>query len=47
MISLEDLRKLLPDNENLTDKELLELREQLYGIGDLAFEVWLEDKKKK
>jgi hypothetical protein len=44
MLSLEELKEIDPDL-NLTDKELEEIREKLYELGQLAFEVWLEERQ--
>ena len=48
MIPIEDLRKLLPeDAHNMTDEELIKLREQFYDMGQLIFDDWLENRKRK
>lgn len=39
MISITDCRKLIPDNERFTDKEIEEIRANLYGLANLALEV--------
>ena len=43
MISIEELRKIDPEMENLSDEELTKVREMLYSLGQLAFDSWLED----
>ena len=42
MISLDELRKIEPSLEKLSDKELTIIRNLLYAQGQLAFECWLE-----
>jgi hypothetical protein len=43
-ISLARLRKIDPEVVNLTDKELTEVRDAFYELGDLIFEDWCEQK---
>jgi hypothetical protein len=47
MIEIEELKKLLPANEKLTDEQILELRGQMEQLADIAFDMWLEDKRKE
>ena len=47
MIPIEELKKLLPADANLTDEQILELRGQMEEMADIFFYMWLEDKKKK
>lgn len=45
MLSLEALRKVDPDNTaDLTDEELDEIRVNIYGVGQLIFEDWHDQK---
>lgn len=41
MLSIEECRKLIPNSEELTDKEIEEIRKDCYDIGELAWDVWL------
>lgn len=41
MISLDEMRQLEPALINMSDKELLKIRSQLYALGQLAFDVRL------
>ncbi len=45
MLSIEQCKKLISD-KNLTDKEVEEIRDELYILANLAFEHWKETKKK-
>lgn len=40
MISLEELRCLEPALRGVSDEALLEIRSQLYALGELALDVW-------
>jgi len=44
MLTIEKIRKLDPSLSSLTETELMEARDILYDIGQLAFEVWKEEK---
>jgi len=44
VISLEDLRKIDPELNDLTDEELEQIRAELYQLGQLAFDVWWLEK---
>ena len=46
MIPLEKIRELIPDCD-LTDEQLEELREDMYGLADLAWEKWVKEKINK
>lgn len=46
MLSIDECRKLIDGGEKYTDKEIEEIRDNLYGLANLAFDVWLEEKKK-
>ena len=43
MISFEELRKIEPALQKVSDEELTIIRNLLYAHGQLAFECWLED----
>ena len=45
MISAEKTRELIPDNEKYSDEEIEKIRTTLYGLADLAFDCWLEERK--
>lgn len=45
MLTLEQCKKLISD-KNLTDKEVEEVRDELYILANLAFEHWRETKKR-
>jgi len=42
MLSLEQCRKICPSLENLSDEEVLKIRENLYDGGSLALESWVK-----
>lgn len=44
MLSLEQLRKVDPDLEAMSDEELMELRAGLYETAQIAFEAWHAEK---
>lgn len=44
MISVEKCRELLPDSDPLSDEEVLKVCDQLYEVGQLAFESYLNSK---
>lgn len=45
MISLDEMRALLPPDEKYTDEYLTELRKDMYGMAELALDVYFEKKK--
>jgi len=44
MISLDECRKIQPELADLPDEEVSKIRELLYGLGQLVFETWHEEK---
>lgn len=46
-LSLEVLRKIDPNLINLSDEELLKIRDNLYQLGSLSLESYLESKQNK
>lgn len=44
MLSIEQVRKIEPELESLSDEEVFELLEDMYGIGHLAFEKWQKER---
>jgi hypothetical protein len=47
MLSIEECRKLIPDQEKYTDEQILEIERVLNGFADLAFDCWIEERRKK
>lgn len=48
MISIEKFKKLLgSEAQNLTDKEIEQLRNTQYQLADILFDMWWKDKKEK
>ncbi len=47
MIPVEKLRELMPKDKKYSDEEIIEVGNQLEGMAQLAFDVWLDDKNKK
>ena len=46
MLSLERAKELINDPK-LSDKEIEEIRDQMYMLSELIFEQWTEDRKKQ
>lgn len=44
MLSIEQLRLVDSTLKNLTDEELEEIRKELYDLGQLIWDDWLEEK---
>lgn len=42
MLSLEEIRQNLPADREYKDEEVLEIRDSLYKLAQLAFDVWLQ-----
>jgi|GEM_PF-5105007 len=48
MISIQKMRKLIPDGaQDLSDEELERVREDLYKLTNIAFDLWVREKKLK
>lgn len=45
MLSIEQCRELIPDDEKLTDIQIEEIRTSLYELGELALEDYIKKKK--
>ena len=45
MLSLKRVRQLIPD-PNLSDEQLLEIRDQFSMLAEIIFEKWQQDRKK-
>lgn len=46
MLSIEEIRKSL-DDKSLSDKEVEEIRDGLYGLAEVIFDKWTQEKRKK
>jgi hypothetical protein len=44
MLSIEEIRALLPKDRTFTDEEVERIREVEYGLADAIFEKWLSEK---
>ncbi len=44
MISLDECRKLESDLMNLPDEEVTKIRNLMYGLGQLIYETWDEER---
>ena len=46
MLSVERVKELINDPK-LSDKEIEEIRDQMYMLTEVIFEQWMEERKKK
>lgn len=44
MLSVKQCRKIEPDLGILTDEEVLEVLNDMYGLGQLAYEKWVRER---
>ncbi len=44
MLSIEECRKLIPNNEEYSDDQIIEIRKSLYDMAELALEVYFQEK---
>ncbi len=44
MLSVEQARKIEPELEYLTDEEVLDILNDMYGLGQLAYEKWIRER---
>lgn len=44
MLSIEECRELIPDSEKFNDKQIEDIRENLYGLAELALESYFKKK---
>ncbi len=44
MFSIEQCRKIEPEFKDLTDEEILEVLNDMYGLGQLAYEKWIRER---
>lgn len=47
MLSIEEIRALLPKDRTFTDEEVERIREVEYGLADAIFEKWLRERNAK
>lgn len=47
MISVKKLRKIDPELKNLSDEEIMKIRDKFYELGEFMSEVWHEEKQVK
>ena len=47
MISLDRIRELEPTLKDAPDEVVAQIREQLYALGQLAFDSWVEENGSK
>ena len=48
MLTIEEIRNTLPDKgKDLTDEQLLKLRDDMYGLARLCFDMWRTRQKQK
>ena len=47
MLSIQKCRELIDNDEQYSDKQIEEIRNTLYGLAELAFDIQLEEKKKQ
>ncbi len=47
MISLDRIRELEPKLKNASDEEVAIIREYLYGLGQLFYETWVDERGSK
>lgn len=46
-IPIEDFKKLLPKDANLTDEQAMKLKGQMEGLAHLMFDMWQDGRLKK
>ena len=47
MISIEKYKKILgPEAQNLTDKEIEQIRDAQYKLAEVLFDMWWKDEKR-
>ena len=46
MLSIEEMRKYLEgDDKNLPDEKVEEIRDGLYGLAEIIFEKWMQERR--
>jgi hypothetical protein len=45
MLSIEECRALIPNNEDVSDEQIEELRKSMYELAKLALEIYFEEKR--
>lgn len=46
MLNLEEIRKIDPKFREITDEELVKIRDLLYGLANLAMDSYIDTKQK-
>lgn len=44
MLSIEDCRKLIENDSELTDEQIVEIRDAMYNLADLALDAYFQEK---
>jgi len=44
MLSIEECRKLIDNDAELTDEQIVEIRASLYELADIALDVYFKEK---
>ena len=44
MLSIEECRKLIDNDSDLTDEQIVEIRNSLYELADIALDVYFKEK---
>lgn len=47
MLSLAEVREHLPKDEEFTDEQVEEIRDSLYELANICFDMWLKKTKVK
>jgi len=47
MLSIEEFKKHLPEDCELTEEEIVKMKANMEGLAQLAFDDWVEQKKNK
>ena len=46
MLTIEESRKLIPNNEKYTDEEIKRIRDDLYNLADIALDIIYSGRRK-
>jgi hypothetical protein len=47
MLSLEDFKKELPEDLNLSEEQIKKLRDDMDAFAEIFFEMWMDEKRTK
>jgi hypothetical protein len=47
MLSIEQCRELIPDQEKYTDEQIEEARSSLYGLAEIGLEHYVENQRSR